>query len=72
MDVSIVQGFYPQIVNSIKKNLDRPYTTNDVSHTILDMAGIQFLQFAPERSIVNDSFIPRNERIVCQSIIYKY
>ena len=64
--------FNSQIVNSIKKNLDRPYTTNDVSHTILDMAGIKFSQFVPERSIVNDAFIPREERIVCLSIVYKY
>ena len=60
----------PQIVNSIKKNLDKPYTTEDVSHIILDMAGIKFLQFVPERSIVNDAFIPRKERIVCRSIVY--
>lgn len=62
--------FNPQIVNSIKKNLNKPYTTKDVSHTILDMAGIKFSQFVPERSIVNDAFIPRKERIVCQSIVY--
>jgi len=60
----------PNIVNAIKKNLDKPYTTDDVSHTILDMAGIKFSQFVPERSIVNDAFYPRIERIVCQSIVY--
>ena len=62
--------FNPNIVNAIKKNLDKPYTTDDVSHTILDMAGIKFSQFVPERSIVNDAFNPRKERIVCQSIVY--
>ena len=60
----------PNIVNAVKKNLDKPYTTDDVSHTILDMAGIKFSQFVPERSIVNDAFNPRKERIVCQSIVY--
>lgn len=60
----------PEVVSNIEKNKDKPYITDDVSHTILDMAGLSCKQFVPERSVANELFVPRENRIVNKSIVY--
>lgn len=54
---------YPQKVEQIKKSLNRPYMTDDVIHTILDIADIKTIEFDETRSIINDKFVPR-DRII--------
>ena len=61
----------PDIVKNIQQNINKPYITDDVSHTILDMAGLKCKQFVPGRSIVNDNFNPRKSRVVMKSLIYE-
>lgn len=46
----------PQVVSNIVRNLDKPYTTDYVSHMLLDMAGIKCEQYDPQRSLANDLF----------------
>lgn len=50
---------------------DCSYTIDDVSHTILDMAGISCSQFVPERSLANEAFEPRAERVILRSLVYE-
>lgn len=60
-----------QIATNIQQNSDKPYSTDDVAHLLLDMAGIKTTQFAPTRSIANNAFYPKDKRIVMNSIIYE-
>ena len=60
----------PSVVLNILANKDLPYTTDDVSHTILDMAGIGCSQFVSERSLANDEFHSRESRVVMRSFVY--
>ena len=46
----------PEIVENIIKNQGKPYTTDYVAHTILDMAGVSCPQFMPNRSVANNLF----------------
>ncbi|MBO5000755.1 MAG: phosphoethanolamine transferase [Bacteroidaceae bacterium] len=60
----------PMEVDNLMKHKDEPYITDDVSHTILDLAGIYCNQFVAQRSIANGAFIPREKRMVNKSIEY--
>lgn len=62
---------HPTIVENLRTNREKPYTTDDVAHTILDMAGISCPQFVPQRSIANDNFTPRKHRTVNKTLIYE-
>lgn len=60
----------PDIVDAILENRDKAYSSNDVSHTILNMAGVVCEQYISERSLASKDFAPRKERIINRSIIY--
>lgn len=62
---------HPAIVENLKRNREKPYTTDDVAHTILDLAGISCAQFVPQRSLANDNFTPRSQRIVNKTLVYE-
>lgn len=57
-------------VQKLVAHKDCSYTIDDVSHTILDMAGISCSQFVPERSLANEAFEPREERMILRSLVY--
>ena len=61
----------PDIVENIIKNQEKPYTTDYVAHTILDMAGVSCSQFIPERSVANNLFQIIDKRVVNYSLIYE-
>ena len=61
----------PEIVENIIKNQGKPYTTDYVAHTILDMAGVSCPQFMPNRSVANNLFQIINRRVVNYSLIYE-
>ena len=61
----------PHMVFNIRGNVDKPYTTDDVAHLILDMAGIDTPQFDPQRSIANVQFLPKKKRLVMNSVVYE-
>ena len=60
----------PDIVDAILENRDKAYSSNDVSHTILNMAGVVCEQYISERSLASEDFAPRKERIINRFIIY--
>ncbi|WP_051420547.1 phosphoethanolamine transferase [Helicobacter pametensis] len=55
---------HPELYQRIKKAINRPYMTDDLIHTILDIAGIKTQDFNPTRSIINDAFNASRKRIV--------
>lgn len=57
-------------VQTLVAHKDCSYTIDDVSHTILDLAGISCSQFVPERSLANEAFVPREERVILRSLVY--
>lgn len=60
----------PLEVKNLLAHKDCSYTIDDVSHTILDMAGISCSQLVPERSLANEAFVPREERTILRSLVY--
>ena len=54
---------YPEIVKRIEKSLNDPYMTDDLIHTILDIADIKTPEFDETRSIINEKFNAERKRI---------
>lgn len=59
------------VVMQLQAHSEMPYTTDDVAHTILDMAGVYTDQLKPERSLANAAFQPRTQRQTIVSLIYE-
>lgn len=55
---------HPKIYERLKNSIHRPYMSDDLIHTILDIAGIESEEFDPTRSIINDKFNDKRKRIV--------
>ena len=55
---------HPKIYEKLKASVHRPYMSDDLIHTVLDIAGIQTPNFDPTRSIINDQFNEKRRRIV--------
>lgn len=54
---------YPDKVEKIKESVSRPYMTDDVIHTILDISDIETTEYDPTRSVINDKYIPRDRML---------
>lgn len=54
---------YPDIIKKIENSLDRPYMTDDLIHTILDISNIKTLEYDETRSIINERFNIFRKRI---------
>lgn len=54
---------YPEIILKIKNSLDRPYMTDDLIHTILDISKIETIEYDETRSVINDNFNLSRKRI---------
>lgn len=54
---------YPKIVEKIEKSVNMPYMTDDLIHTILDIAEIQTKEYDKTRSVINDNFNSKRKRI---------
>lgn len=55
---------YPEKVESIKNSVNKPYMTDDLIHTILDIADIKTSEFDETRSIINKNFNDKRKRII--------
>lgn len=55
---------YPEKVESIKNSLDKPYMTDDLIHTVLDIADIKTSEFDETRSIINKNFNDKRKRVI--------
>jgi len=59
-----------QLVNTMRNAEHYPICTDDIGHSIIDIAGIETKDFAPTRSFVNNQFNKNRHRIVLNSIDY--
>ena len=57
------QAEYPDINKRISESVNRPYMTDDIIHTMLDITGIETEDYEPSRSIINASFDTTRPRI---------
>ena len=54
---------YPETVKRIEDSVDKPYMTDDLINTILDIAEIKTSEYEESRSIINNKFNSLRKRI---------
>ena len=54
---------YPEKWAALQRAVDRPYMTDDMIHTILDIADIYTDDYRPEKSLINPEFDASRRRI---------
>lgn len=64
-DVPFILWQSERFAENYKFNFEikRPYMLDDLIYSVSDLMGLYFKGFEPERSIFNDSFVPRNRLI---------
>lgn len=58
----------PDMMRRIRRAGHYPVTTDDISHTLLDIAGIHTSAYAPERSFINDRYDTVRHRTVLGNV----
>ncbi len=61
---------YPALTQRMEKAAHRPFMTDDMIHTLLDIMKIKTLEFKPERSVINPHFHALRIRY-CGQKVYK-
>lgn len=61
---------HPQIYNSIIKNKNRPFMTDDISHMLLFLAGIETPYYNDKRNILSDDFDVNRTRLLEGKVDY--
>lgn len=59
-----------ELISSLRTSQNYPITTDDISHTILDIGGIECKYFKPYRSFINKQYNKNLTRIVLDTINY--
>lgn len=54
---------YPELNARIASSVDRPYMTDDMIHTLLDIMSIQTADYQPTRSLINPDFNAERKRM---------
>ena len=57
------QSLYPNKLNIIYSNKNKPFITDNLFHAIIDINDITFKLFEPERSIFNKKYNSNRKRI---------
>ena len=60
----------PELKEKLFESLHCPLMTDDVSHFLLDIAGIETAAFSPSRSFINNHYNFQKPRIILHSIDY--
>ena len=55
---------HPELAESIASSVNRPFMTSDISHMLMDLAGIRTKWYNPKRSLINKNFNLHRHRIV--------
>jgi heptose-I-phosphate ethanolaminephosphotransferase len=55
---------YPQKWSAINAAVNRPYMTDDMIHTVLDIADIKTTEYDPAKSVINPAFDASRPRMV--------
>ena len=54
---------YPEVIKNIEKSLNKPYMTDDLIYTVLEIAQIKTKEFDETRSIINEKYNSSRKRI---------
>ena len=54
---------FPDIEARIASSVSRPYMTDDMIHTVLDIMGIETPGYDPSKSVINPAFDSSRKRI---------
>lgn len=54
---------YPVLRDRIKRSVDRPFMTDDMIHVILDLTSIETVEYDATKSVINDNFDDKRERV---------
>ena len=54
---------YPELEARIASSVNRPYMTDDMIHTLLDITGIETPEYDPAKSVINPKFDSSRIRI---------
>lgn len=54
---------YPEAIKNIEKSLNKPYMTDDLIYTVLEIAQIKTKEFDETRSIINEKYNSSRKRI---------
>lgn len=61
----------PELTQRIAASVHRPYMTDDIIYTVLDIAGIETEDYHPSRSVINPAFDASRPRIYSGHIYTK-
>lgn len=64
------KDFHPLVFEKIKESMEKPISTDNISHFLLEIASIKSPYFSPYRSFINKKY-NGSSRIVLKSIKYK-
>lgn len=64
------QAAYPDLVARIRRSTDRPFMTDDMIHTLLDLMQIRTQEFREKLSLINDKYDTKRLRY-CGNKIYQ-
>ena len=64
------QAAYPELVARIRRSKDRPFMTDDMIHTLLDLIQIRTKEFNERLSLINDKYDTKRVRY-CGDKIYQ-
>jgi|WetSurMetagenome_2_1015567.scaffolds.fasta_scaffold00156_12 heptose-I-phosphate ethanolaminephosphotransferase len=67
---NIFKQSHPEITEKIANSLQRPYMTDDIGHTILELAGLKCEYFDETRSIINKEFNSNRIRMLNEGVDY--
>lgn len=61
---------HPEVWSAIIKNHKKPYMTDAISHTLLNIAGIQTPYYTPEVDILSEKYNSHRKRIIKETVDY--
>jgi heptose-I-phosphate ethanolaminephosphotransferase len=61
---------HPERIKKIANSLQRPYMTDDIAHTILELSGLQSEYFDKTRSLINNDFKGNRLRLLDEGVDY--
>ena len=62
---------HPEIFKNLKNSLNRPYGSEDIIYTLIDLCNLNYSQHKPERSVINPQFKPKQRMISSEGHIYE-
>lgn len=60
----LYKQLHPELAEAIASSVNRPFMTDDISHMLMELAGIHTKWYNPKRSLINKDFNTHRRRIV--------